>query len=550
MRLDRIVYVRLIPVLVCIFLAAAARANEAHPVRTWPKSAHQILNSMTVEQKVGQLLFFGFPGTTLEPRLSALIKKYQPGGLIVFSHNIQSARQIAHLNYQAQKLSSTPLFIAVDQEGGDVSRIKTYPPFPSALAIGNTQSEELALTAGQEAGRLLRSLGFNMNLAPVVDVVRPEKPSFLGTRVFGHDPKLVSKLTLSFGQGLLQAGVLPTLKHFPGHGNATVDSHRFQTVIPSDKAELFSTDLMPFHYLIRNLPTPPAVMVAHVSYPSLDASKMPATYSQQILDHLLRDKMRFQGLSLTDDLEMSGADLPMSMSERAVRAFLAGNDLVMVVWTPEVKAQVYQGLLDAVHSGRIPQERLEESVLRIISTKLKLGYFQPLEEPNDEQIKSLLNSPKIRMLSAAVVVSSLKRSLPQETLARLQESKGPLMVIAGHKSIYDGVKKFNPGREVSHQSFADWTPTRLSQWLSRNDQAWAIVHITGNQSGKWLSSARAEVRDRILVINSGPARLIAQPEKYLAVVELHSQQPEVGQILGQLLLPTHRAPSSHTQEEM
>src|SRR5690606_33733430 len=144
-------------------------------------------------------------------------------------------------------------------------------------------------------------------------------------------------------------------------------------VIPSDKAELFSTDLMPFSYLIRNLPTPPAVMVAHVSYPSLDATKMPATYSEPILHNLLRDKLNFKGLSLTDDLEMSGAELPMSMSERAVRAFLAGNDLIMVVWTPEVKEQVYQGLLSAVQSGRISKERLEESVLRILGTKLKLG---------------------------------------------------------------------------------------------------------------------------------------------------------------------------------
>ena len=130
--------------------------------QSWPLSVHQRLSDMTMEQKVGQLLFYGFPGTTLSPRLKSLLQRYEPGGLIVFSHNIQSAWQVAHLLHGAQKLSSTPLWVVVDQEGGDVSRIKTYPPFPSALALGRTESEELALMAGQESGRLLKSLGFNM----------------------------------------------------------------------------------------------------------------------------------------------------------------------------------------------------------------------------------------------------------------------------------------------------------------------------------------------------------------------------------------------------
>lgn len=505
----------------------------------WPLSPEQRLSSLSVEEKIGQLLFFGFPGSTFEPRLAGLIERYQPGGLIVFSHNIESAWQIAQLNHQVQSRSRTPVLLAVDQEGGDVARIKTSPPLPSAGALGNTQSAELAHLAGQEAGRLLKSMGFNMNFAPVVDVAKPG--SFLGTRAFGQEPEKVAELTLAYSRGLIEAGILPTLKHFPGHGGAAEDSHAGQPVVHSDKLELLRGDLFPFRHILSQLKLAPAVMVAHVSYPQLDPSGRPATYSPAILRGLLRRNLKFEGLSVTDDLEMSGAHLDLDVGERAVQAFLAGNDLLMVVWTPAVKQKVFQSLLEAARRGRISAKRLDESVLRILKTKRKLGLFEPPAQPQQELIKAQLSSPRLKSLSESVVISSLKRSLSPEVLSKFQNA-GPLLVVSAQPSFYSGVKKLSGSRTVLHRTYASTSAEDLNRWLLAHPEGWALVHVAGKNSGRWLSQVSPKVHDRIVVINT--AARTNFPKGLQAVVEINSSQPELGALLGRLLFAPLRTPSA------
>ena len=331
-----------------------------------------MIAEMTIEEKVGQLIMVGFDGTQANEVIEAHIRQRLVGGVVLFSRNIETPQQTAELTNQLQRLAQTtthqiPLFIGIDQEGGWVIRLKEGATvLPGNMALGATDSTALAERAGEITAVELAAVGVNLNFAPVMDVNNNLDNPVIGRRSFGESPELVSRLGVPYIRGLQRKGVLATAKHFPGHGDTTVDSHFDLPTVSHDLERIHALELQPFRAAIDA--DVAAIMTAHIVYPAFDPDR-PATLSPTILTNLLRKELGFDGLLITDDMEMKAIDDRYRSGEAAVMAVEAGADIVMVLWTPTKQDAVFDALLSAVKSGRISQARLDQSVERILKSK-------------------------------------------------------------------------------------------------------------------------------------------------------------------------------------
>ena len=331
-----------------------------------------MIAEMTIEEKVGQLIMVGFEGTQANETIETHIRERFVGGIVLFSRNIQSPQQTAELTNQLQRLASgtvrqIPLFIGIDQEGGWVIRLKEGATvLPGNMALGATDSTELAEHAGEVTALELAAVGVNLNFAPVMDVNNNPDNPVIDRRSFGGSPELVSRLGVPYIRGLQRNGVLATAKHFPGHGDTTVDSHFDLPTVNHDQERIHALELQPFRAAIDA--DVAAIMTAHIVYPAFDPDR-PATLSPTILTDLLRKELGFDGLLITDDMEMKAIDDRYRAGEAAVMAVEAGADIVMVLWTPAKQLEVFDALLSAVKSGRISEARLDQSVKRILKSK-------------------------------------------------------------------------------------------------------------------------------------------------------------------------------------
>ena len=335
-----------------------------------------LLNSLSLEEKVGQLLHIGIPSPTLSQETKAHLKEIKPGGVIYFSRNVEDTTGVRTLSNELQKLSSIPLFISTDQEGGSVMRIaKGVTVFPGNMALGATRSSTLAYQAGKITGEELYQLGINMNLAPVLDVNNNPQNPVIGLRSIGEEPKLVANLGSALALGLQDAQVVATGKHFPGHGDTDQDSHRNLPVVAHNKERLRNVELLPFQDAINKGLR--AIMTAHVVFPAFEPdTTVPATLSHHVLTDLLRVELGFEGLILTDCMEMKAIADTFGTVEGAIKTIEAGADMVLISHTPSVQLEAYEALIEAVKSGRISEERLNQSVLRILKAKADFGILQ------------------------------------------------------------------------------------------------------------------------------------------------------------------------------
>jgi beta-N-acetylhexosaminidase len=348
-----------------------------------PVDLEAIIASMSVEEKVGQLLMIGFGGTRVTPHIRFWIKERHVGGVALFSRNITGLEQTARFTRELHGLtdSTVPMFVALDQEGGNVVRVKDGAMIlPGNMALGATRSPTLAYVAGQGLGIDLRLLGFNMNLAPVLDVNSNPKNPVIGVRSYGEKPDLVAELGTWYVRGQQEMGVVAVAKHFPGHGDTQSDSHFSMPAIDADLTRLENIELVPFRAAIdAGLD---AIMTAHIALPRISESpQVPATLSTRIIGGILRSEMGFDGVVITDGLEMQGIVEQYGSGRAAVLAILAGADMPMILWTPKKKEEVYQALLEAVRTGEITPARLDQSVRRILTAKNKRGLFDRKLEP-------------------------------------------------------------------------------------------------------------------------------------------------------------------------
>jgi beta-N-acetylhexosaminidase len=334
-----------------------------------------LLRAMSLEEKVGQLFVPTISGAT-PARGVSLVRKYHLGGVIYFPGNMRSPRQTAALSNALQRAAmasgpGVPLLISTDEEQGIVSRVPFITRFPSNRALAATRDPEADVrTAARVTGEELRALGINQNFAPVADVnIDPRNP-VIGVRSFGTDPGRVARLVGVAVDAYRAAGVAATAKHFPGHGDTDTDSHTGLPVIDHTKARWQRLDAPPFKTAIAH--GIDAIMTAHIVVPRLDPSRHPATMSSPVLTGLLRDELGFDGVVITDSLQMAGARKKYGPVRAAVRALEAGADqLLMPVSLPKA----YRAVLAAVRDGSIPRDRLDQAVSRVLRMKERRGLF-------------------------------------------------------------------------------------------------------------------------------------------------------------------------------
>ena len=334
---------------------------------TIDEKVDQIVASMSQTEKLGQMVMIGIQGTKVDDDSLYMLNQYHMGGVILFDRNMESPEQVKQLtsDLQAQSNEKVPLFIGIDEEGGDVVRMaeKLTPP-PSQKEIGATGDIEQAKTWAIKTAKSLKDMGINVNFAPVADVGSNDK------RSYSTDANTVIDFVRAATKGYQQENIIYSLKHFPGIGKGRVDSHVDSSSIDVAKEVLMAEDILPFKTIIDgNEPNDYFILVSHLKYPALD-EEYPASLSSKIMTDLLRYELGYKGIIITDDMEMGAVANHNDFRSIGVNAVKAGADIVLVCHEYEHQQEVYLGLLDAVNSGEISQERIDESVKRIIKVKL------------------------------------------------------------------------------------------------------------------------------------------------------------------------------------
>jgi beta-N-acetylhexosaminidase len=363
---------------------------------------------MTLKEKIGQFLIAGFNGTVPPKGLLSLIKKYQLGGVVLFKRNLTSPLQIAKLCEGFQKASPhVPLFTCIDHEGGRVNRLpKAFTALPSQAVVGACNSNQLSYAIGEIMAKELKAVGINFDFAPVLDVYTNNASPVIGDRAFGKSAGLVSTMGLAVIAGLQDNGVLACGKHFPGHGDTSSDSHEELPVVNRTLEQLREVEFRPFQHTMMNGLR--AVMTAHVKYPSLDET-YPATLSRKIIAKLLRSSMRFDGLVITDDLEMKAITQEYGMEDAAVKALQAGADLLLVCHREDRQIAILEAILKAVKKGLLSEKQLDTSLLRILSFKQR---YMTLPKPIDAKlIKETVGCSRHRQ-KVQEVVEKAERAVP------------------------------------------------------------------------------------------------------------------------------------------
>lgn len=353
-------------------------------------TAEQLLAEMTLEEKIGQL--FIIRPESLDPALTpeqvhstsdygvqqlteemaAQLAKYPAGGIVFFGKNIANPEQLEHFLTDLNQASAVPLFLCTDEEGGSVSRIANaagfdVPRFESATAVGATGDTAQAREMGSVIGGYLKQYGFNLDFAPVADINSDPDHIIIGSRAFGSDPQTVSGMVNAMIDGLHSAGVMACIKHFPGHGEASGDTHNGYSEVNKNWEELLACELVPF---MGALEKTDLIMAAHLTTPLVTKDGLPASLSHAMLTDRLRGELGYDGVIITDALAMGAITQNYTPAESAVLALNAGADILLM---PYDYAAAYQGVLAAVENGRLSVDRIDESVLRILRLKLAYG---------------------------------------------------------------------------------------------------------------------------------------------------------------------------------
>lgn len=334
-----------------------------------------LLAQMTLEEKVGQLFMIRpeSVGITNNPTQisGGLLAKYHVGGFVLAQSNLVNENQIIKFNAALTGISPITPFISVDEEGGTVARFANHdgfnvPQHPSAHAIGLTGDPVQARVMGRTIGTYLKKYGVNMNLAPVADVnTNPDNP-VIGIRAFSSEPEIAATMAQFMAAGLKDRGIIPVYKHFPGHGDTAEDSHAQLAVSYKTLEELQSCEWVPYEKLTEK----DCVMIAHVALPNVTGDMTPATMSYQIVTEILRQQLGFNGLVMTDAMEMGAIVDSYSSGEAAVNAISAGCDMIL---GPADFEEAYNAVLEAVQNGTLTEERIDESVYRILWLKQAYG---------------------------------------------------------------------------------------------------------------------------------------------------------------------------------
>lgn len=369
--------------------------NKTEEIKVDP--IEEQISKMSLDEKIGQMVIVGFEGHTLDTEIKGMIEDGDIGGVILFKRNVEDSAQLIELVNSlkdANSKNNIPLFVSIDEEGGTVSRMPDgLLDIPTNRVIGQKDDKEFSYEIGKTIAKEIKSFGFNMNFAPVLDIDSNPNNPVIGNRSYGSDEKLVSKLGVETMKGIQSEGVISVVKHFPGHGDTAVDSHIGLPIVDKSLEQLQQFEFIPFAEAIKN--NADVVMIAHILLKQIDPEN-PASFSKTLITDILRNQLNFQGVVITDDLTMGAIVENYDIGDAAIQSIAAGSDIALICHGYENEIKVLDRLKKAVENGIISQERVNESVYRILSLKKKYGFtdhkidFVDIHQMN-EDIKQVLN---------------------------------------------------------------------------------------------------------------------------------------------------------------
>lgn len=379
-----------------------SKNNELQYIETTTKEDNlkELINNMNLDEKIGQLIIGGFYGYKVDKNLENLIKNNNLGGVILFERNVKDSKQLLELTNSLKEINKnnvSPLFISTDEEGSIVTRMpKEIKKLPSNYDIGKVNNENFSYNIGKILGKELSSFGFNMDYAPVLDINSNPNNPVIGNRSFGNNKEIVSNLGVKTMKGIQSNNIISVIKHFPGHGDTSVDSHLALPIVNHDLNRLNNLELVPFKYAIKN--GADAIMVSHILLKKLDKNN-PATLSKNIITNLLREKLNFNGVVITDDMTMGAIVNNYDIGDAAVKSINAGADIILVCHRYENINKVINSIKNAVKNNVISEKRIDESLYRILSLKRKYKLNNNKIDSVDvkginKSIDNLLNSYK------------------------------------------------------------------------------------------------------------------------------------------------------------
>lgn len=482
------------------------------------------LEQMSVEEKIGQMLLFGWPATEAEgpsPRdaypgaykqvpatsvtdhLRRMLTEWKIGAVILMGRNVESPEQVAGLANEIQDMAEIPLFVSIDQEGGHVCRVrKPFTMMPGNMPLGATRDEGLAYAAAEAMGEELSAIGVNLNFAPSADVNNNPDNPIIGVRSFGADPELVSRMVVAQVRGYQSAGMISCAKHFPGHGDTSVDSHLGLARLTHSMERLERVELAPFRAAIAA--GVPFVMTTHIIFEALDPDR-PATLSPNILNGLLRRDMGFDGVVVTDSMEMLGIINHYGIGEAAVMAIEAGVDLLAVCHTPAHQSEVRDGLLEAAASGRLSEDRINESVRRILACKEQFG-LNERRQVDQAAVMSIVGAPDHLAVEQEVARKSI--TVVKDEAGRIPLPAGKIVVVGPEDAARAVAGEISSAMaETNAERRADVTHTGVGPEFSEDQQtaAWkavegadAVVFLTRHKE-PWTTVPQDEAAQADLV---------------------------------------------------
>jgi beta-N-acetylhexosaminidase len=355
-------------------------------------------------RRVGERFMVGFDGHAASPDVKRMIREFGVGHVILFSRNVDSPEQVAELVRELQGVArdaghTLPLFVAVDQEGGRVSRLpEPWTVFPPMRAVGRIGSEEVARKVGAALAAELAACGIRWNLAPDVDVDTNPKNPVIGDRSFGDDPRLVGRLGAAVIHGLQESGVAACAKHFPGHGDTDVDSHLDLPAVDHPRSRLDGVELPPFRAAIEAGVA--SIMTAHVLVRTLD-ERVPATLSPRVVGGLLREELKYDGVIVSDDLEMKAVATHWGAGQGAVKAAQAGCDVLPVCASAEAQVEAIEGVIRALEAETVPWSAMDDACARI--RRMKEKYLMPYRAPDPRAARAAAGAAERAGLSREVL---------------------------------------------------------------------------------------------------------------------------------------------------
>lgn len=348
----------------------------------------EVLENMTLDEKIGQMMIIYYRAASMDSTLKSALETVQPGGFILFAENMSSYDGTLKLIKEIKASSKIPMFMSIDEEGGKVQRLlklqgKEVSNVPSMYDVGLKNDTELTYQVGKLLAEELKVFGINMDFAPVIDVYSNPDNKVIGTRSFGTTAELVSTHGQKLAAGLLDNGVIPVYKHFPGHGNTATDSHYDLPLVNKTKEELMNLDLIPFIDAIKN--DAKLIMVGHLAVPSLTGDNTPASLSKSMITDFLKNELNYKGLVITDALDMGALTNYYSDDEICGKAVEAGVDILLM---PKSSKKCLKSVQDAVKNGTVTEEQINESVRKILELK-----YEYIEKDYDNYLDvSYLNS--------------------------------------------------------------------------------------------------------------------------------------------------------------